>query len=319
MCRRSDAIMFMHPRKSQIDVVQSVGCVMRRAEGKKMGYVILPVAIPPNTSPEEALQDNERYRVVWQILNALRAHDERLDARINQAKLGEDISDKVELVRISSESELRELTAVVDDININKTRGENTGADIGRDVREDVISEHVGHQGEFVFDEFTRAIMAKIVEKCGTRDYWDSWAKDTARIAEIHITRITAIIAKPGPEQESFRAFIEELHDDLNPSISDAEAIEMLAQHLITKPVFDALFKDSKFTQENPVSRAMEIVLGQLHEHNLAKEAESLDKFYASVARRAEGVITAHGRQELITELYVAIPGATVKLDACRR
>ena len=87
-----DAILFMHPRKSQIDVVQSVGRVMRRAEGKKLGYVILPVAIPPDTSPEAALNDNERYRVVWQILNALRAHDERLDARINQAKLGEDIS-----------------------------------------------------------------------------------------------------------------------------------------------------------------------------------------------------------------------------------
>lgn len=299
-----DAIMFMHPRKSQIDVVQSVGRVMRRAEGKKMGYVILPVAIPPDTTPEEALKDNERYQVVWQILNALRAHDERLDARINQAKLGEDIGDKVELVRISSESELRELTAVVDDININKTRAEKAGANIGQEGRDPTITDLGPEQGSFVFDEFTRAIMAKIVEKCGTRDYWDSWAKDIAQIAQAHITRITTITAKPGPEQTAFRAFLDELHDDLNPEISEADAIEMLAQHLITKPVFDALFKDSKFTEANPVSRAMETVLGQLHEHNLAKEAESLDKFYASVARRAEGIKTAHGRQTLITELY---------------
>ncbi|MDO5703827.1 MAG: DEAD/DEAH box helicase family protein [Paracoccus sp. (in: a-proteobacteria)] len=299
-----DAIMFMHPRKSQIDVVQLVGRVMRRAEGKKMGYVILPVAIPPDTTPEDALKDNERYSVVWQILNALRAHDERLDARINQAKLGEDISDKVELVRISSETELRELTAVVDDININKTRAEKTGANIGKEDRDSTITDLGPDQGSFVFDEFTRAIMAKIVEKCGTRDYWDSWARDIAQIAQTHITRITTITAKPGPEQEAFRAFLEELRDDLNPEISEADAIEMLAQHLITKPVFDALFKDSEFTKENPVSRAMETVLGQLHEHNLAKESESLDKFYASVARRAEGVKTAQGRQTLITELY---------------
>lgn len=299
-----DAIMFMHPRKSQIDVVQSVGRVMRRAEGKKMGYVILPVAIPPDTTPEEALKDNERYQVVWQILNALRAHDERLDARINQAKLGEDISDKVELVRISSESELRELTAVVDDFATSKTRAEKTGAGIGQDTRDPTITDLGPEQGAFVFDEFTRAIMAKIVEKCGTRDYWDSWAKDIAQIAQTHITRITTITAKPGPEQDAFRAFLDELHDDLNPEISEADAIEMLAQHLITKPVFDALFKDSEFTKENPVSRAMETVLGQLHEHNLAKESESLDKFYASVARRAEGVKTAQGRQTLITELY---------------
>lgn len=298
-----DAIMFMHPRKSQIDVVQSVGRVMRRAEGKKMGYVILPVAIPPKTTPEEALKDNERYQVVWQILNALRAHDERLDARINQAKIGEDISDKVELVRISSETELRALTAVVDDISLSKTRAEKTKSDNGKDGPDPVIHS-APEQGSFVFDEFTRAIMAKIVEKCGTRDYWDTWAKDIATIAQTHITRITSIVGNPGPEQSAFRAFLDELRDDLNPEITEAEAIETLAQHLITKPVFDALFKGSRFTAENPVSRAMETVLGQLHEHNLAKESESLDKFYASVARRAEGVQTAQGRQTLITELY---------------
>lgn len=298
-----DAIIFMHPRKSQIDVVQSVGRVMRRAEGKKMGYVILPVAIPPDTTPEEALKDNERYRVVWQILNALRAHDDRLDARINQASLGEDISDKIELVRISSETELRELTAVVDDISISRTRAESAGADIGGEIRESTISD-VPEQGSFVLDEFTRAIMARIVERCGTRDYWDTWAKDIAQIAQTHITRITTIIGNPGPEQDAFQAFLAELRDDLNPEISEIDAIEMLAQHLITKPVFDALFKDSKFTDENPVSRAMETVLGQLHEHNLAKESESLDRFYASVERRAEDVQTAQGRQALIIELY---------------
>ncbi len=299
-----DAIMFMHPRKSQIDVVQSVGRVMRRSEGKKLGYVILPVAIPPNTKPEDALNDNERYKVVWQILNALRAHDERLDARINQADIGEDISDKVELVRISSESELNELTAVVDDFDTNKTKAERTGAGIGDDAPERRTGSEQDAQGAFVFDEFTRAIMAKIVKKCGTREYWDKWARDIAGIAQTHITRITTIVAQDGPERTSFLAFVEELQDDLNPEISEAEAIEMLAQHLITKPVFDALFKSSDFTRENPVSRAMETVLGQLHEHNLAKESESLARFYASVERRAADVVTAHGRQELILKLY---------------
>ena len=299
-----DAIMFMHPRKSQIDVVQSVGRVMRRAEGKKLGYVILPVAIPPNTKPEDALNDNERYKVVWQILNALRAHDERLDARINQADIGEDISDKVELVSISSESELKELTAVVDDFDTNKTRAERTGAGIGDDAPERRTGSEQDAQGAFVFDEFTRAIMARIVEKCGTREYWDKWARDIAGIAQTHITRITAIVEQDGPERTSFLAFVEELQDDLNPEISEAEAIEMLAQHLITKPVFDALFKSSDFTRENPVSRAMETVSGQLHEHNLARESESLARFYASVERRAADVVTAHGRQELILKLY---------------
>lgn len=298
-----DAIMFMHPRKSQIDVVQSVGRVMRRAEGKKLGYIILPVAIPPNTKPEEALNDNERYKVVWQILNALRAHDERLDARINQAKIGEDIRDKIELVRISSETELKELTTVVDDFATAKTGTAKDNAGIGRDTPERFQGDPLA-QSEMVFDEFTRAIMAKIVEKCGTRDYWHTWAKDIANIAQTHITRISTIVGKEGSERTAFLAFLGELHDDLNPEISEAEAIEMLAQHLITKPVFDALFKGSRFTKENPVSRAMEIVLGQLHAHNLDKESESLSKFYSSVERRAADVKTARGRQTLITELY---------------
>lgn len=298
-----DAIMFMHPRKSQIDVVQSVGRVMRRAEGKKLGYVILPVAIPPDTKPEDALNDNERYKVVWQILNALRAHDERLDARINQAELGEDISDQVEFVRISSETELKDLTAVVDDFATTKTKPEKTGAGIGQEGREGTPADPET-QSEMVFDEFTRAIMAKIVQKCGTREYWDTWAKDIAKIAQTHITRITTIVGQDGAERTAFLAFLEELQDDLNPEITEAEAIEMLAQHLITRPVFDALFKGSQFTKANPVSRAMETVLGQLHEHNIAKEADSLAKFYASVERRAADVVTAHGRQELIYKLY---------------
>jgi predicted helicase len=313
-----DAIMFMHPRKSQIDVVQSVGRVMRTSPGKKLGYVILPVAIPPNVAPEAALNDNERYQVVWQILNALRAHDERLDARLNQIKIGENISDKVQIIRISSESELKELTAVVDDIATSKTKAAKAGAGIGSDTPDRRLADEV-IQGEMVFDEFTRAIMAKIVEKCGTREYWDTWAKDIAKIAQNHIIRITTIVAQAGPERASFLAFLEELRDDLNPEISEAEAVEMLAQHLITKPVFDALFKGNRFTKENPVSKAMEIVLGQLHEHNLAKESESLAKFYASVERRAEGVKTAQGRQTLITELYdkffrAAFPVLTARL-----
>lgn len=298
-----DAIMFMHPRKSQIDVVQSVGRVMRRAEGKKLGYVILPVAIPPNTEPEDALNNNERFRVIWQILNALRAHDERMDARINQADIGEDISDKVMLVRISSETELKKLTAVVDDFATSRTKAAYVGAGIGRDGAESRRDDGIV-QDRFIFDEFTRAIMAKIVEKCGTREYWDKWAKDISVIAQTHITRITAIVKQDGLEREAFLAFVEELQDDLNPAITESEAVEMLAQHLITKPVFDSLFKSSEFTKENPVSRAMEIVLGRLHEHNLAKESESLAKFYASVERRAAGVVTARGRQELILKLY---------------
>ena len=321
-----DAIMFMHPRNSQIDVIQSVGRVMRRAPGKDMGYVILPVAIPAGVKPEEALNDNERYKVVWQILNALRAHDDRFDAMINQADLGEDISDKIEIVGITS-AELEATTAVVDDIDLNKTQTKPK-PDIGGcdgDDGDDVIDggddgTQPPQQIAMVFDAITQAIRAKIVEKCGTREYWDTWAKDIAKIAQTHITRITTIVEVEGSrERAAFMAFLTEIRDDLNPEISEADAIEMLAQHLITKPVFDTLFKDNEFTKNNPASMAMETVLGQFDQHNLGKEVESLQSFYESVQRRAEGIKTAQGRQTLVVELYdkffrTAFPAMTQKL-----
>ncbi len=96
-----DAIMFLNPRKSQVDVVQAVGRVMRRSEGKKMGYVILPIGIPSGIPVEQALNNNDKYRVVWQILNALRAHDDRFDATINKASLGQNISNVVEIIGVT--------------------------------------------------------------------------------------------------------------------------------------------------------------------------------------------------------------------------
>ena len=82
-----DAVLFMTPRKSHVDIVQAVGRVMRRAEGKDYGYIILPVAIPPGTDPSEALNNNERFAAVWSVLRALRSHDDRLDAEVNKIDL----------------------------------------------------------------------------------------------------------------------------------------------------------------------------------------------------------------------------------------
>ena len=297
-----DAIFFMHPRKSQIDVVQSVGRVMRRSPGKNMGYVILPIGVPAGMSPEEALNDNERYRVVWQILNALRSHDERLDAQLNQADLGVDISSKIEVIAISNKLPAGKAPK-------KGKAGIGTGGASGDDdERGDGDSKPRGGdetETNFVFDEFSRAIMAKIVKKCGRRDYWEDWAGDIAKIAQTHITRITALVSKEGTsEREAFDGFLAEIRDDLNDSISQAEAIEMLAQHLITRPVFDALFEGYSFARNNPVSRAMEAVLAALDEHRLDKEADSLDRFYESVKRRAAGIDNAEAKQRIVVELY---------------
>ena len=294
-----DAILFLHPRKSQIDVVQSVGRVMRRAEGKKMGYVILPIGVPAGLSPEEALKNNEKYKVVWQILNALRSHDDRFDATINKMDLGVDVSDHIEIISVSNTLPERSYDQK-DKGHLGQGGSGEESDDYGRGSKKSLQ-----HQQSFEFDEFQKAIYAKIVKKCGKRDFWENWANDIARIAEIHITRITALLQdKQSKEHQAFDNFLKELRDDLNESISESEAIEMLAQHIITKPVFDALFENYSFTKHNPVSIAMQNMLDILQEQNLDKETETLQKFYNSVKMRAAGIDNAAGKQKIIVELY---------------
>ena len=301
-----DAILFLHPRNSQIDVVQAVGRVMRSSPGKRMGYVILPVGIPPGVPPEQALNDNKRYRVVWQILNALRAHDERLDAVINQGGLGQDVSGRIAIVdgrTLADGAELRDLTAVVETLpsrragkklNIGETNG---GYHPDPPDPQEPLP--------LVIDEFSRAVMAKIVEKCGTRDYWEDWAKDVAEIAERHITRIRSLVEQEGSDAHGFfQDFLKEVRDDLNEAVSADDAIEMLAQHLITRPVFDAVFEGHEFAELNPVSQAMSEVLSVIDEAQVGREAKTLEGFYASVRRRASGITDAQARQRLIVELY---------------
>ena len=295
-----DAVLFLTPRNSQVDVVQSVGRVMRNAPGKKRGYVILPVVIPAGVAPHEALSDNKTYAVVWQVLQALRSHDDRFDAMVNKLDLiGRDIS-KMEVIAITDK-----LNKKPDQPKgaSNKSAGKNSYG-----IGQTQATYEVEKQAEIEFEigEIERAIYAKVVQKCGNRHHWEDWANDIAKIARTHITRITTIVANPAntKERAAFEAFAHELRDDLNDSISDPEVIEMLAQHLITKPVFDALFEDYSFAQHNPMSRAMQGVLDVLQEHNLDKEADTLQRFYDSVKQRAEGIDNAQGKQKIIVELY---------------
>ncbi|HXB66645.1 MAG TPA: type ISP restriction/modification enzyme [Candidatus Acidoferrales bacterium] len=277
-----DAVMFLNPRSSVVDVVQSVGRVMRKAAGKKYGYIILPIGIPADMTPEEALQDNQKYKVVWQVLQALRAHDDRFNATINQIELNRSRPDQIQVIGISGPEKNHQ--------------------------EPDSGTRPLTHPFSFNLpniEEWRDAIYAKIVVKCGDRRYWESWAKDVAQIADRHVTRIKALLDGSSPKpKKAFDKFLTGLQHNLNPSVTADEAIEMLSQHLITKPVFDALFEGYAFTQNNPVSLAMQNILDILEDQALAKETTSLDKFYASVKERATGIDTASGKQKIVLELY---------------
>lgn len=312
-----DAVLFLSPRNSQVDVVQSVGRVMRNAPGKKRGYVVLPVVIPAGMEPHEALDNNNTYRVVWQVLQALRSHDDRFDAFINKIDL------------IGAEPRKMEVIAVCDKLPMPRAQAKNNGDNGGNVGSGSFTLGETATSGQrqapvqltFEMGEIERAIYAKVVKKCGNRNHWEEWASDIAKIARTHIDRITAILENPEntAERTAFNEFANELRDDLNDSLTDAEIIEMLAQHLITKPVFDALFSDYSFASQNPMSQAMQNVLETLHQHHLSKETDTLQKFYDSVKMKAEGIDNAQGKQKIVVELYDkffrnAFPRMTEKL-----
>jgi len=296
-----DAVMFLSARNSQVDVVQSVGRVMRRAEGKKYGYIIIPVVIPADVKPEEALNNNEKFKVVWTVLNALRAHDDRFNATVNKIELNKkkDGGGQILVGRPDTET--------------SKKDGS---------TEKSILSEQVVKQLILQFGELQGAVYAKMVQKVGSRKYWEQWAKDIAEIAQKHVARITKIINKNEKYAGEFNKFLNALQKQLNPSINEDEAIEMLAQHIITRPVFEALFENYSFIGNNSVSIAMQKMLDILDDNAIGKEENDntkLDRFYKDVRERCAGIDNAEGKQRVIIELYdkffkTALPKTVEKL-----
>lgn len=274
-----DSVMFLSARNSQVDVVQSVGRVMRKSPGKKYGYIIIPIVIPSDVEASKALDNNERYKVVWSVLNALRAHDDRFNATVNKIELNKKRPSQI----------------------IVGGPGGSNGTDSDGDSK---ASKEINQQLAIQFEQLQSIVFAKMVNKVGDRRYWEQWAKDVAIIADRQIERITDLITEKQDQREAFDKFLAGLQKNINPSITESQAVEMLAQHIITKPIFEALFEGYSFVEHNAVSTAMQNMLEALEGKSVAEESDTLQKFYESVRKRAEGIDNAEGKQRIIIELY---------------
>ena len=284
-----DAVIFMTPKNSHVDIVQAVGRVMRKAPGKQYGYIILPVAIPPGTDPADALDNNERFAAVWNVLRALRSHDDRLNAEINKIDLNNAPTDRI----------------------IFPDGGGNGDGDQG--ALQQLISFGLAQIPP-------QDIYAKIVERCGDRKYWESWAKDVADIFQRVVVRIENLLDNPDNDalREWFDSFHAELQSSINPSVTRNDAIDMMAQHLLTRPVFEALFENYDFASGNPVSKALDSLRNDFGEFGLENETRDLKGFYESVRMRARGIDNSEGRQRVLLELYEKFFATALKKDAER-
>lgn len=284
-----DAVLFLAPRKSQVDVVQAVGRVMRRAKGKQMGYIILPVVITPDQEPEKALDDNKTFQVVWSVLRALRSHDEDFDLEINSL----DLNNSSRRIKI-----------------INVGHGDENGDGSGT----------IQIPLDLIYAIPSGAIYARIVEKCGDRKYWPQWAEDVAGIADRIRSRVTGMVEDPNRVdlQRQFQSFLKDLQQTLNPEISDSNLVDMIAQHLVTEPVFQALFADYDFAGRNPVSRSLNRLVAVLESEGLVNETRDLEPFYESVRQRAQALDNAEARQKVLLELYERFFKVALRKDAER-
>ncbi len=273
-----DAVMFLSAKNSLVDVVQSVGRVMRKSKttDKKYGYIIIPVVVPADIPPEKALDDNERYKVVWSVLNALRSHDDRFDAEVNHIDLNRKKGNRIKVMGLDDGHS-------------------GTGGNGDSDVKQLSLP---------YLEKLQDAMFAKMVKKVGNRQYWVEWANDVAQIAQRYIERINRLITTDEKHKKVFEEFLAGVRKNINPSISSDLVVQMLAQHLITQPVFEALFENYSFVANNPVSKSLQNIVALLEEQAFDKDTEVLNKFYESVKERVKGIDNAEGRQKVIVELY---------------
>ena len=298
-----DAVVFISPKNSQVDVVQSVGRVMRRSEGKKYGYIIIPVVVPADAEGDKVLENHPNFKVVWTVLNALRAHDDRFNAEVN----------KIEL------SKKKPKNILFGGVGASR-KDEDQHSDGDSKPRTESAAEQLATQLSMSFNDLQNVFYAKLVTKVGTKRYWELWARDIAQIAEQHIERIKALIADNGKHRRAFDQLMRGLHRNINPGLSEQDAIEMLSQHIISRPVFEALFENYQFAASNPISRSMQKMLDLLDDETKTEEEhQKLQKFYDYVRDTVGNIHEAEGRQRIIVELYnkffkVASPRTVEKL-----
>ena len=292
-----DAVLFLSARNSQVDVVQSVGRVMRsfrrgKPDEKKYGYIIIPIIVPEGTTPEEALNDNNTFSVVWSILNALRAHDDHFNAHVNTIALNKDKGAKV--------------TVGLPGLGQTGVGGSALSGDTNdsHDAQE-ISNQEIAHQLALQFGATQQSIFAKLVEKCGDRLYWENWAAEVGEIAKKYIARIARLVTSNGGKYSNeFDEFVVTLRHNLNPGITAEQCIEMLAQHLITRPVFEALFADYQFVSNNSISSSMQLMIDLLESEAVDKDLTVLSNFYESVRTNVGKIDNLEGKQTVIKNLY---------------
>lgn len=304
-----DAVLFLSPKNSPIEVVQTIGRVMRTfkkgtADEKKFGYILIPVVLPAGMTPEQALDDNKAYKHVWDILQALRAHDDNFEAIINTIPSSKIIIDRpkgngCKFYRYCKEKPAYPNCnyAVCSHYLNEPTSGTGTGTGGGSTQPQEPTL--------FDDEDLKQKFYAKLVDKCGDRGYWGKWGESVGKTCKAFKARILRLIDEKEEVRDAFNEFVDILKNEINDSVDNIQTVEMIAQHLIMKPVFDAIFSDYHFATNNPISRGMEKMVEVFFiDHGFKKDVDQLEEFYEEVRATCRSLDSLDSKQTIIKNLY---------------
>ncbi len=272
-----DSIIFFDGKSAMVDIIQAVGRVMRKAKNKKRGYIILPIALRESEikNLDEAVK-NTNFQNIWKVLKALRSHDPSL---VDEATFKEKIKifGSNDAKNPDDEEELQK----------DKTEHQNDPKEAQKTLFDAIL-----------LQDLANAVYNVMPTKLGDRNYWENFAKKTGNIAKTLNERLKELFGK---NPEIFDNFLTSLRDNIHQNIKEEEALDMIISHIITKPIFDAIFGDNI---QNPIAKALDKMVLKLSDLGLEGETKDLKNLYESVKTEAARAKSQKSQQELIKNLY---------------
>ncbi len=272
-----DSVIFFDGKSAMVDIIQAVGRVMRKAKNKKRGYIILPIALAESEiqNLDEAVK-NTNFKNIWKVLKALRSHDSSL---VDEATFKE----KIKIFGSNDESNPDD----DEELQKDKTQHQNDPKEAQKTLFDAIF-----------LQDLANAVYNVMPTKLGDRNYWENFAKKTGNIARTLNERLKNIFEK---NPEIFDNFLTSLRDNIHQGIKNEEALDMIVSHIITKPIFDAIFGDNI---KNPIAKALDKMVEKLSDLGLEGETKDLKNLYESVKTEATHAKSPKSQQELIKNLY---------------
>ncbi|WP_208389676.1 DEAD/DEAH box helicase [Helicobacter pylori] len=273
-----DSIVFFDGKSAMVDIIQAVGRVMRKAKNKKRGYIILPIALEESEikNLNEAV-NNTNFKNIWKVIKALRSHDPSL---VDEATFKE----KIKIFGSDDRSNLD------DEEELKKDKTEQAPND-PKQAQKTLFD-------AILLQDLADAVYNVMPTKLGDRNYWENFTKKTGNIARTLNNRLKMIFEK---NPEFFHGFLDSLRGNIHQNIKEDEALDMITSHIITKPIFDALFGDNI---KNPIAKALDKMVLKLSDLGLEGETKDLKNLYESVKTEVLHAKSQKSQQELIKNLY---------------